>query len=32
MFFCKYCNILKNNPFVKHIGTATAKKISDTAT
>ena len=30
MFFCKFCNILKNNSFVKHIGTAAAKKISDT--
>ena len=28
--FCKFCNILKNNSFVKHIGTAAAKKISDT--
>ena len=30
VFFCKYCNILKNNSFVKHIGTAAAKKVSDT--
>ena len=29
VFFCKYCNILKNNSFVKHIGTAAAKKISE---
>ena len=28
--FCKFCNILKNNSFVKHIGTAAAKKISGT--
>ena len=28
--FCKFCNILKNNSFVKHIGTAAAKKISVT--
>ena len=31
VFFCKFCNILKNTSFVKHIGTAAAKKISDTA-
>ena len=27
---CTYCSILKNDSFVKHIGTAAAKKINDT--